>query len=76
VPLKAKEITMQLIAIGDVLLNLDRITALDIDPSPAGPVVRVHSDSSQPIIEIVITQQTINGLFALVPPNLRLPGRE
>ena len=67
---------MQLIAIGDVLLNLDQITVLDIDPSPTGPVVRVHYDSSQPIIEISITPQTINQLFNLVPTNQRMPGRD
>ena len=67
---------MQLISIGDVLLNLDRITVLDIDPSPAGPVVHVHSDSSQQIIDINISQQTVNALFNLVPQNLRLPGRD
>lgn len=67
---------MQLISIGNVLLNLDQITALDMDSSPAGPVVRVHSDSSQPVIEINITQQTVAALFNLVPQNQRLTGRD
>ena len=67
---------MQLISIGDVLVNLDRITVLDIDPSPTGPVVRVHYDSPQPIIEISIPPGTVNSLFALVPTNQRLAGRD
>ena len=67
---------MQLISIGDVLLNLDQITVLEIDPSPTGPVVRVHYDSSQPIIEISIPPQTVNALFNLVPSNQRMAGRD
>ena len=63
---------MHLIAIGDVLLNLDQIIALDIDQTPTGPVLRVRSESSQPIIELSIRQETINGLFSLVTQ--RLPG--
>jgi hypothetical protein len=67
---------MQLISIGDVLVNLDQITILDIDPTPTGPVVRIHSDSPQPIIEISIPPGTVNSLFALVPTNQRLAGRD
>ena len=68
---------MQLISIGDVLLNLDQITVLDMDRTPqGGAVVRVHSDSSQPIIEINITPQTASALINLVPQNQRLAGRD
>ncbi len=75
-PDKSEGDIMQLISIGDVLLNLDQITVLDIDPTPTGPVVRVHRDSPQPIIEISIPPQTVNGLFNLVPTNQRMGGRD
>ena len=67
---------MQLVAIGNDIINLDRVTVLDVDPGPQGPVIKVLVDSSQPIIELVVAPQTINALMALIPQTLRLPGRE
>jgi hypothetical protein len=67
---------MQLISIGDNLLNLDRITVLDIDPTPTGAVVRVHGDSPQPIIEINITRDSANVLLNMVGSGIRVPGAD
>lgn len=67
---------MQLISIGNVLLNLDQITVLDVDPTATGGVVRVHTDTSQPIIEINIGEQTFKALMNLVPQNQRLAGKD
>lgn len=67
---------MQLISIGDVVLNLEQITVLDLDRTPTGIVVHVHSDSSQPIIDINVPQQTAAALMNLVPVNQRFAGRD
>ncbi len=68
---------MQLIAIGDAILNLDRITVLDIDrTSPTSAVVRVHGDSAQSIIEIGVSLPVAAALIELVPQNLRLAGAD
>jgi hypothetical protein len=36
---------MQLIAIGSDIINLDRVSVIDIDPSPQGPVLKVLDPS-------------------------------
>lgn len=69
-------IRMQLISVGDVFLNLDQIAVLDVDPSPNGPVLKVHVKDSQAVIEIIVSQATVAALFNLVPQTLRLPGRD
>jgi hypothetical protein len=69
---------MQLIALGADVINLDRVSVLDIDrgPAPGSFLVRVLTDTNQPVIEIVVPQQTFNALINLVPVQLRLPGQE
>lgn len=64
-----------LIAIGDNIINLDSISVLDIDPTqnPNFAVVHVHSDSSQPVVNITIPVSVIAALINLVPQNLRFP---
>jgi hypothetical protein len=67
---------MQLIAIGSDIINLDRVSVIDIDPSPQGPVLKVLVDSTQPVIELRVSPQTIASLMNLVPQTLRLPGAD
>jgi len=67
---------MQLIAIGDNLINLDQISVLDIDPTPAGAVVRVKGNQGQSIIEININRQSVNDLFNMVGPTTRVAGTD
>ena len=67
---------MQLIAIGDNLINLDQISVLDIDPTPAGAVVRVKGNQGQSIIEININRQSVNELFNLVGSGIRVQGTD
>jgi hypothetical protein len=67
---------MQLISVGDVLLNLDQITVMDMDRTANGAVLRIHRDSSEPIIEINIPLNTVKRLYDLVPQNLRMIGED
>ena len=69
---------MQLIALGADIINLDRVSVLDIDrgQAPGTFLVRVLTDTNQPVIEILISQQTFNALINLVPVQLRLQGQE
>ncbi len=68
---------MQLIAIGDNLINLDQISVLDIDAtSPTTAVVRVKGTQGQSIIEININSQFVGALFNLVGSGLRVPGTD
>ena len=69
---------MQLIALGDNIINLDNISVLDIDPTPNPnlAVVHVHSDSTQSVIDITIPRQAIPALMNMVPQQLRFPGSD
>jgi hypothetical protein len=67
---------MQLISIGDNLVNLDQITVLDIDPTPTGAVVRVHGHTSQPIIQINVPRQSAQELLKLVGSGVRVSGSD
>lgn len=67
---------MQLISVGDAILNLDRITILDFDRTPTGVVLRVHGESSQPVMELTVNVQTATALINLVPQNMRLGGAD
>jgi hypothetical protein len=67
---------MQLIAIGDNLINLDQISVLDIDRTQTGAVVRVKGNQGQSIIEININPQSVNDLFNLVGSGIRVPGTD
>jgi len=66
---------MQLISIGNVVLNLDRISALDIDQTEDGPsVLRVMTDSDEPIIEVNLAPEVPDLLLNLVPQKMRFVG--
>jgi hypothetical protein len=67
---------MQLIAVGDALLNLDRISVLDFDRTPGGIVLRVRGDGPQPIMELTVPVQTIAGIMSLVPQKFRFGGSD
>jgi len=67
---------MQLISIGDNLVNLDQVTVLDIDPTNNGAVVRVYGHTSQPIIEINIPRQSASVLLGMVGSGIRIPGSD
>jgi|KBSSwiStaDraftv2_1062776.scaffolds.fasta_scaffold1157329_2 hypothetical protein len=67
---------MQLISIGDNLINLDRVTVLDIDPTPTGAVVHVLGDSAQSIIDINIPRESAGVLLNMVGANVRVPGAD
>ena len=67
---------MQLVSIGDAILNLDRITVLDLDRTQTGVVLRIHGESSQPVMELTIPVQTGQALMSLVPQNMRFSGAD
>ena len=67
---------MQRIAVGDAVLNLDRITVLDLDRTPTGAVLRVRGESPQPIMELTVPLQTGQALMSLVPQNMRFAGAD
>ena len=66
---------MNLIAIGDVILNLDHITALDFDRLQNNALtVKVYADSSEPLMTFNIAVNAQSVLTELVPPQLRFTG--
>ena len=67
---------MQLIAIGDIVLNLDRISALDFDREGGSLFVKIYADSNEPVVRAKVTSKTLDAIHALVAPNLRLPGSD
>ena len=67
---------MQLIAVGDAVLNLDRITVLDFDRTPTGMILRVRGEGVQPIIELTVPVHTIAGIMSLVPQKFRFGGSD
>jgi glutamate formiminotransferase len=69
---------MQLIALGDNIINLDNVSVLDIDPTPNpnAVVVHVHCDSTQSVIDITIPRQVVPALINMVPQNLRFAGSD
>jgi hypothetical protein len=68
---------MELISIGNVILNLDRISALDIDQKENGEyTMRVFTDSQDPIIKVALSSQVPDQLLNLVPQKARLVGME
>jgi hypothetical protein len=68
---------MQLLALGNDIINLDRVSVLDIDPGPVPNtlLVRVITDTNQPVIEIQIPSGVFPALINLVPVQQRFPGR-
>jgi hypothetical protein len=59
---------MQLISVGNVILNLDQSSALDIDQQPDGVfVLRVLTESSDPVMEVNLAPEVPDLLLNLVP---------
>lgn len=69
---------MQLISLGNNIINLDLVSVLDIDQTAAPNVfvVHVHTDSNQPIIDITIPFGSFTALMNMVPIQQRLPGTD
>lgn len=69
---------MQLLALGNNIINLDRVSVLDVDPTPTANVfvVHVHTETNQPIIDITIPFGSFSALMNLVPIQQRLPGTD
>jgi hypothetical protein len=68
---------MELISIGNVILNLDQISALDIHEDENGVLVlRVLTDSATPIINVNLAAQVPDLLLNLVPHKMRFIGAE
>ena len=68
---------MELISVGNVILNLDRISALDIDQKVDGTcTLHVFTDSSDPIITVNLAPEVPDQLLNLVPHKVRLVGLE
>jgi hypothetical protein len=66
---------MELISIGNVILNVDRISALDIDQKKDGTfVLHVLTDSADPIINVALSPDVPDLLLNLVPHKMRLVG--
>jgi len=68
---------MELISVGNVILNLDRISALDIDQKENGAfVLRVLTDSPDAVISVNLAPEVPDLLLNLVPHKMRLVGME
>jgi hypothetical protein len=68
---------MELISVGNVILNLDRISALDIDQKEDGVcILRVLTDSPDPIIKVNLAPEVPDLLLNLVPQKMRFVGME
>ena len=69
---------MQLLSLGNNIINLDRVSVMDIDPTPTPNVfvVHIHTDTNQPIIDITIPFGSFTALMNLVPIQQRLPGTD
>jgi len=68
---------MQLISIGDAIINLDRVTVIDVDREGGLLRLKVHGDSAEPIIAFNrVGQEVIAGLFNLIPQQMRFRGVE
>jgi hypothetical protein len=63
---------MQLISIGDAIINLERISVIDLDREPTGVRLKFHADSSQPVITFNrVGNDIVNALFNAVPQQMR-----
>ena len=68
---------MQLLSIGNVIVNLDRVSALDFDRLENGiQVLRILADSDQPVITVSLAEEVPNLLLNLVPQKMRFVGYE
>lgn len=70
----AREFLMaQFIQVGTAFVNLDQVSVLDLDRTPQGIVLRVHTDSAQPVFEATVAPQAEAILSSLVAsPTLRI----
>lgn len=63
---------MQLISIGDAIINLERISVIDLDREQTGLRLKFHGDSGQPVITFNrVGNDIVTALFNLVPTNMR-----
>ena len=68
---------MQLISIGNVILNLERISAVDIVRRGEDTwVARVLMDSSEPVLEVSLAPEVPDLLLNLVLSKMRFVGFE
>jgi hypothetical protein len=59
---------MQLISVGNVILNLDRISALNIEREKEDVfVLRILADSPEPVISLSLAPEVPDLLLSLVP---------
>jgi hypothetical protein len=64
--------TVQLISIGDAIINLERISVIDMDRDAGVIRLKFHGDSAQPVISFSrVGQDAITALFNLVPQQMR-----
>ena len=63
---------MQLISIGDAIINLERISVIDVDNENGVRRMKFHSESSQPVITFNrVGNDIITALFNMVPQQMR-----
>jgi hypothetical protein len=68
---------MQLISVGNVILNVDRISALNIEREGEDVfVLRILADSPEPIISLSLAPEVPDLLLNLVPQKMRFIGFE
>ena len=67
---------MQLIAVGDIVINLDRVTALDIDRVGNVLTLKVHGDSNSPVVTANVGPELLGQLLNMVPQHLRFRGQD
>ena len=67
---------MQLIAVGDIVINLDRVTALDIDRQGNVLTLNVHGESSSPVVTAIVGPELLGQLLNLVPQQPRFRGQD
>lgn len=68
---------MQLLSIGNVIVNLDRVSTLDFDRLENGvQVLRIFADSDEPVITVSLAEEVPNLLLNLVPQKMRFVGYE
>lgn len=68
---------MNLISIGNVILNLDCVSALDFERLENGvQMLRVLTDSETPVITVALAGEVPDLLLNLVPQKMRFIGYE
>ena len=68
---------MELISIGNVIVNLDCVSALDFERQKDGrQVLRVLTDLDAPVITVSLADEVPDLLLNLVPAKMRFIGYE